>query len=152
MIVDQDAESVVRSTSFRGPNDAARRLPQREEVRVGKRDSHIARALRNYAAGDVHAFEAIMVDQPGTPFRHSVWSSMREIKFGDVLSYGELAEWAGTPRSYRAVGSACGENLAAPFVPCHRVVAAGGIGGYGYGLEVKRALLTHEKVSDPRIK
>ena len=100
----------------------------------------------------MHAFESVIVDQPGSPFRQRVWDSMREIECGDVVSYGELAERVGNPRSYRAVGSACGENLAAPFVPCHRVVAAAGIGGYGYGLEVKRALLIHEKVIDSRIK
>mgnify|MGYP003347376265 CR=1 FL=1 len=70
---------------------------------------------------------------------------VREGAAGTVISYGELAIRAGRVRAVRAAGSACARNAVAPFVPCHRVVAAGGgLGGYGYGLAVKEALLAHE--------
>ena len=64
------------------------------------------------------------------------------------MSYSQLAQEIGKPKAARAVGSACGANRVAPFVPCHRVVAAdGSLGGYGYGLAVKEWLLAHEEVN-----
>lgn len=62
------------------------------------------------------------------------------------MTYAELAERAGLPRTAaRAAGSACAQNLIAPFVPCHRVLpSTGGFGGYYYGVAVKEWLLTHE--------
>jgi methylated-DNA-[protein]-cysteine S-methyltransferase len=151
-VVIEPASAVVRATTFRDLDDAVRRLPAEIEVVVDDPDMRIARALSEYSDGDPHALDRVQVNQPGSVFRQSVWESMRTIEFGDVSSYAELAESAGNPRAYRAVGTACAENLVALFVPCHRVVASMGIGGYGYGLDVKHALLAHEKASDPRIK
>ena len=67
------------------------------------------------------------------------------------MSYGEVAIRAGSPRAMRAAGQACARNNLAPFVPCHRVVAASGIGEYGvghyaYGVDLKREMLLHEGV------
>ena len=151
-VVIEPDNAVVRATTFRGLDDAIRRLPDHVEVIVDDADVRIAKVLSEYSAGDSHALDRIRVEQPGSAFRQSVWESMRAIRFGEVNSYAELAESAGNPRAYRAVGSTCAENLVALFVPCHRVVAAQSIGGYGYGLDVKRALLAHEKAFDPRIK
>ena len=61
-----------------------------------------------------------------------------------VVTYAGLAARAGSVGAYRAAGTACSSNLIAVFVPCHRVLAANGLGGYGYGLEIKVALLEHE--------
>jgi methylated-DNA-[protein]-cysteine S-methyltransferase len=71
---------------------------------------------------------------------------MRQIPPGETWSYAELAAKAGRPQAVRAAGQACARNLVAPFVPCHRVVRSGGsLGGYYYGLAVKRWLLDHER-------
>jgi methylated-DNA-[protein]-cysteine S-methyltransferase len=82
-----------------------------------------------------------------TPFQHRVWSELQKIPPGEVVTYGELAKKLGT--SARAVGNACRQNPVPVVIPCHRVVAAGGIGGYagdtgGDLLKIKSWLLQHE--------
>jgi methylated-DNA-[protein]-cysteine S-methyltransferase len=73
--------------------------------------------------------------------------ALREVPRGEVVTYGELAALAGRPGAARAAGTFCARNRLAPFVPCHRVVAANGIGGYGsLGLDYKRRLLALEHV------
>ena len=73
---------------------------------------------------------------------------MRGVPRGEVVTYGELAALAGAPGAARAAGSFCARNKLSVFVPCHRVVAAGGVGGYGsLGPEYKRRLLALEGVS-----
>ena len=75
-------------------------------------------------------------------------SELRAIPRGEVVTYGELAALAGAPGAARAAGSFCARNRLGLFVPCHRVVAAGGLGSYGsYGLEYKRRLLELEGVT-----
>ncbi|SEM04543.1 methylated-DNA--[protein]-cysteine S-methyltransferase [Nonomuraea pusilla] len=105
-----------------------------------------ADAVRAYLGGDLEALDAVPVEQPGTPTRKRLHQALREVKPGTTISYGELAERAGLPRTAaRAAGSACAQNLIAPFVPCHRILpAGGGYGGYLYGVPVKEWLLSHE--------
>jgi len=106
----------------------------------------VADAVARYWAGDLTALDGVPVAQPGGPFRQAAWAAMRSIRPGSTVSYRELAAMAGNPMAVRAAGSACARNLVAPFVPCHRVVRAdGSLGGYAYGLDVKRALLAHEQ-------
>lgn len=80
-----------------------------------------------------------------TPLERALVAAAREIPYGETVTYGELAALAGRPRAPRAAGSFCAHNRFALVVPCHRVVAAGGLGGYGsLGLEYKRRLLELE--------
>lgn len=81
----------------------------------------------------------------GTPFQQQVWQALREISPGTTASYGDIAARIGKPKALRAVGSACGANPIAIIVPCHRVIRSdGGLGGFRWGLERKRALLARE--------
>ena len=106
----------------------------------------ITEALRGYFAGDVQAIDAIEVDQPGGAFRTAAWKAMRAVPPGETITYGELAALAGTPGAGQAAGSACSQNRIALVVPCHRIVRTGGhLGGYFYGLDMKRRLLAHER-------
>jgi methylated-DNA-[protein]-cysteine S-methyltransferase len=83
-----------------------------------------------------------------TPFRPALAAALRAVPRGEVVTYGELAALAGRPGAARAAGSFCAGNRLSVFIPCHRVVAAGGIGGYGsLGLEYKRRLLALEHVT-----
>jgi methylated-DNA-[protein]-cysteine S-methyltransferase len=83
-----------------------------------------------------------------TPLQHAIAETLRAVPRGEVVSYGELAALAGRPGAPRAAGAFCATNRFAFVVPCHRVVAANGIGGYGdAGVEVKRRLLALEGVS-----
>lgn len=79
-------------------------------------------------------------------FHSKVWRAMMEIPFGEVRTYGEVADLAGSPLAFRACGQACGANRVLLFIPCHRVVAAGGIGGFGRPIEWKKLLLASEGV------
>ena len=88
----------------------------------------------------------------GTAFQRRLWEALCEIPRGKTLTYGELAQRLGAEA--RAVGQACGDNRLPIVIPCHRVVAANGIGGFahatsGYLLEAKRWLLAHECAADP---
>jgi methylated-DNA-[protein]-cysteine S-methyltransferase len=71
---------------------------------------------------------------------------MARIPYGETVTYGELAALAGNPRAARAVGGACGRNPVLIIVPCHRVVASHGLGGFGGGLDLKQRLLHLEGV------
>ena len=83
----------------------------------------------------------------GTPFQIKVWEAMREVPPGEVVSYSKLAKRAGNMRATRAVASACGHNPCAIVVPCHRVVRRDhGLGGFFWGLDVKKTLLTREGI------
>lgn len=87
---------------------------------------------------------AVLLD--GTSFQTTVWEALRRIPRGEVRTYGEVAASVGRPGAHRAVANACAANRIALCVPCHRVVpAAGGTGGYAWGVEVKRRLLALEK-------
>ncbi len=84
----------------------------------------------------------------GSEFQQKVWQAMRDIPPGEVRSYSELAVMAGNPRATRAVASACGSNPYVIVVPCHRVVRRDrGLGGFSWGLDLKRQLLEREGVA-----
>ena len=106
--------------------------------------THISEVMQRYLAGDADLLTTGAVQQSGSPFRQRVWESMRDIPAGEVATYGELATDAGSPGAARAAGTACGSNQIALFVPCHRVVASNGIGGYQFGLDLKQDLLEFE--------
>jgi methylated-DNA-[protein]-cysteine S-methyltransferase len=104
-------------------------------------------ALDAYFAGegDPHGLP-VDLSLVAAPFRHTVLETLhRDIGAGQVITYGALAERAGNPRAWRAVGTAVARNPIPIVVPCHRVLpSSGGIGGYGGGPERKRALLELE--------
>jgi AraC family transcriptional regulator of adaptative response/methylated-DNA-[protein]-cysteine methyltransferase len=87
------------------------------------------------------------LDPGGSAFQRAVWKVIADIPAGQVLTYGQIAAAIGNPGAVRAVGSACGANPIPLAVPCHRVVASGGPGGFGGGLELKRKLLAREGYS-----
>lgn len=85
------------------------------------------------------------LDVRGTAFQQRVWQALREIPAGKTASYSEIAKRIGAPKSVRAVAQACGANSLAVAIPCHRVVRNdGGLSGYRWGVERKRALLQTE--------
>lgn len=86
------------------------------------------------------------------PFHRSVWQRLRKIPWGSALTYGEIATALGSPRASRAVGQACASNLLLLIIPCHRVLAAQGLGGFAFGLAWKNKLLELETEPRPRAK
>jgi methylated-DNA-[protein]-cysteine S-methyltransferase len=105
--------------------------------------------LNAYFAGELRDFD-LPLKMRGTEFQRRVWAALREIPYGETISYGELARWVGNPKASRAVGLANGRNPVAIVVPCHRVIGAdGSLTGYGGGLERKVWLLEHEAANRP---
>ena len=99
---------------------------------------------------DNNDFEAYLksgyqVAQVGTPFANKVWEQISKINFGETKTYQEIADAIGSPKAVRAVGSACGKNKLAIFVPCHRVVGTGrNKFSYRWGSDLKQILLERE--------
>ena len=122
---------------------------------LGAADALIKRELGDWFAGKRHAFD-LTIDLEGIDgFRRTVLETLaHDVKWGEIVTYGELADMAGRPRAARAVGSAMRGNPLPFVIPCHRVVAAGGrIGGYGGGrnaVALKRELLEREGVTGLR--
>lgn len=121
-------------------------VPPRDALAV-----EACRQLERYFE-DPHFRFDLPIALEGTPFRRRVWEALLRIPVGEVLTYGELAARLGTVA--RPLGGACGSNPVPPVVPCHRVVARDGLGGFmgctdGHPMEVKRWLLRHEGVLAP---
>jgi len=102
--------------------------------------------LARYFRGDPLSFGDVDLGvEWETPFQERVAAALREIPWGETVTYGELAALAGHPNAQRAVGTFCARNAVPLFVPCHRVVAAAGVGPYGsLGVEYKKRLLALE--------
>ena len=103
------------------------------------------RQILEYLDGKRQAFD-LPFALLGTPFQLSIWNAARLIPYGETITYGELAQIIGKPRAARAVGNAMGANPLPLIVPCHRVLAADGIGGFSYGVDIKRTLLRLEGI------
>ncbi len=101
--------------------------------------------LREYFAGDRQEFDSPL-DLVGTAFQRSAWLALADIPYGETVTYGEQALRLDRPTAVRAVGAANGRNPIAVILPCHRVVGRNGsLTGYAGGLEIKSALLAHER-------
>jgi methylated-DNA-[protein]-cysteine S-methyltransferase len=104
-------------------------------------------AVLAYFDGDLAAIDEVPVEQHSAgAFLGPAWNTLRQVKPGQPVTYAAFATLAGQPRAIRAAAAACARNAAALFVPCHRVIRTdGGLGGYRWGLEVKKWLLGHER-------
>ena len=106
----------------------------------------LAERLLAFFRGETVEFADVEVNLEGeAPFHQALASALRAVPRGEVVTYGELAALAGRPGAARAAGTFCARNRLPVFVPCHRVVGAAGLGGYGtLGLDYKRRLLALE--------
>ena len=118
------------------------------EVNLGARgrpqavSTPVARDLARYFSGESVDFGRYDVDLSGyTEFEREVYAATRRIPPGEVRTYGDIARAIGKPGASRAVGNALGKNPACIVIPCHRVVASDGLGGFTGGLAWKRRLL-----------
>jgi methylated-DNA-[protein]-cysteine S-methyltransferase len=128
-------------------------LPSSFDVKapIDQLSEQVVRQVERYLDEPDFRFDLPMA-QVGTAFQHKVWKVIAAIPRGDVLTYGEVAKLIRS--APRAVGQACGANWFPLIIPCHRVTAAGGLGGFahhddetGFHLGIKRWLLTHEGVN-----
>ena len=140
-------DATVVAAGFTTPGALLARLDPSGRTELVVRDElgKISRLIDDYLNGQLDALDRIPLEQPGTDLQQEVWVGLRSIPAGETRTYTELAAMTSNPRAVRAAGTACGSNLIAPIVPCHRALRLdGSLGGYYYGLEVKRWLLGHE--------
>lgn len=116
------------------------------DIREGETDA--AAAAQAYYDGDLAAIDGVEVAPSGTALQLEGWAALRRIAPGQPLTYAAFAAVLGRPSAVRAAASICARNAPALFVPCHRVLRTGGaLGGFAWGLDVKRALLARESAA-----
>ena len=134
---DDPAEVIGRIHPRLRPTDAG--VKERRDL------GPLTAAVRAYVDGDLGAVHDVPVLQAGGPFLEHAWKVLHEVRPGEAVTYTQLAERCGNPAAVRAVANACARNAPALFVPCHRVLRSNGtLGGFRWGLAVKRWLLDHE--------
>lgn len=107
--------------------------------------SHAAAQLEEYLLGKRQSFDLALAPD-GTEFEHMVWDALLTIPYGETRNYGQIAAQIGRPKAVRAVGRANARNPISLFIPCHRVIGAGGeTAGYAGGVELKLRLLALER-------
>jgi methylated-DNA-[protein]-cysteine S-methyltransferase len=106
----------------------------------------VTTAAETYHQGDLTVIDNIPVRQRSGEFLEHAWDVLRSVPAGAPVSYAEYARRSGRPAAIRAAASACAKNATALFVPCHRVLRTDKtLGGFRYGLDVKRWLIAHEE-------
>jgi methylated-DNA-[protein]-cysteine S-methyltransferase len=132
----------LRMVSFESSNHAA--PPQADWKQDKAPFVEIIRQLQAYFRGELREFD-VRLALEGTEFQLRVWNTLREIPYGETISYLQLAERIGNPRAVRAVGLANGSNPIPIIVPCHRVIGSdGSLTGFGGGISTKKKLLELE--------
>ena len=148
MLVAATEKGVCRLSFNEGREALEARFPKAELIEGGVEFASLLKQVvaAVEAPGD---FAHIPLDVKGTAFQEAVWQELRRIPAGETRTYAQLAAAIGRPKAVRAAGSANGANNVAVLIPCHRVIATGGgMGGYAYGLEIKRKLLAKEGAID----
>ena len=146
MLVAATERGLARISFDEGEEDLRRHFPQ-ARIESGDADfDALVRAVVDLVDDPARAASAdLPMDVRGTAFQQAVWQALRAIPAGETRSYSELAAAVGRPNAVRATGTACGDNRLAVLIPCHRILRSdGGLGGYAYGLDRKRALLRRE--------
>ncbi len=143
-ILADERERVIASGWTADPHAILARV-RRAPSSVSEGETDAAAAVLAYYDGDLSAIDTVEVTQDGTPLQLDGWRALRAIEPGHPLTYAEFAALLGRPSAVRAVAAICARNAPALFVPCHRVLRTGGaMGGFAWGVEVKRSLLAHE--------
>ena len=147
IIIESDGEALTSLRFGKGKTPAT--LPVFDEV-IRWLDDYFAGKQTENAVMGAKKDGQITVLPRGTMFQQRVWQALLTIPYGKTVSYGELARMVGC-KSAQAVGQAVGANPIALLIPCHRVIAAHGkLGGYEYGIEIKKRLLEVEKILQRR--
>lgn len=144
MLVAATDKGVCRLSFGEGQTELVRRFPHAELAEGGEEfETLLAKVVASVEKpGD---FSHIPLDVQGTAFQEACWDALRAIPPGETRTYAEIAAAAGNARAVRAAGSANARNNVAVLIPCHRVIRTGGaLGGYAYGLDIKRELLRRE--------
>lgn len=151
LLVVASDEGVCRIAFGEGADEVADLFPEAaltdastlEAADADARHEWLISAARSVSHPEAREFVPLVLR--GTPFQEQVWQALKHIPAGETRSYRQVAETVGAPHAVRAVGSAIGANPVAVLIPCHRVLRSdGALGGYAYGLDIKRQLLARE--------
>ncbi|MCI8486744.1 MAG: methylated-DNA--[protein]-cysteine S-methyltransferase [Clostridia bacterium] len=130
--------SITEITFVKGKDDIEDETTENSLIRQCKKQ------LDDYFKGKLKKFN-IKYEYSGTPFQEKVWKELLNIEYGTTISYKELAQRIGSPKSVRAVANAVGKNKIGVIIPCHRIIGTNGtLTGYAGGIENKRYLLEIE--------
>jgi AraC family transcriptional regulator of adaptative response/methylated-DNA-[protein]-cysteine methyltransferase len=144
MLVAATDKGVCRLSFAEGRDELAARFPHAQLVEGGAEFAGLLERVVS-AVEQPGDSRAIPLDVQGTAFQEAVWRELQRIPPGETRSYAQIAAAVGKPGAVRAAGSANGANSVAVLIPCHRVIRSDGtLGGYAYGLEIKRELLERE--------
>ncbi|MGQ4598154.1 methylated-DNA--[protein]-cysteine S-methyltransferase [Nocardia sp. R6R-6] len=146
-LVDSDGAVLASGWTCDAENLRGLIHPTLRPARLRQRASlgEVSGAVTAYHEGDLTAIDPIPVRQQSGDFLVHAWAVLRQVPAGSPLTYTEFAARSGRPDATRAAANACARNAAALFVPCHRILRVGGaLGGFRWGLPVKRWLLDHE--------
>ncbi|MEY2943552.1 MAG: hypothetical protein RLY97_1566 [Pseudomonadota bacterium] len=147
MLVAATEKGVCRLSFYEGVADLTARFPNAEMREGGEEFSALMAEVISVIENPSNS-NLIPLDVQGTSFQEAVWQELRRIPVGETRSYAQIAAAVGKPGAMRATGSANGANPVAVLVPCHRVIRSdGALGGYAYGLDIKRKLLKAEGVA-----
>ncbi len=133
------------------PNESERNFRKRlkqlfqgyEIIEGGKINKQTEKEIKAYLSGKLIKF-TVKLDLIGTLFQKKVLKEVSRISYGKTKTYGQIARLVYNPKASRAVGTANAQNKIPIIIPCHRVVASNGLGGYGGGLTLKKKLLNLE--------
>lgn len=141
---DASTEVVERIRASQRPSAVAWVEPDDRRMRA------VREAVESYYDGELTAPQRIEVRQFGTALQQRGWAQLRQLAAGRPVSYAEFAVSLGNPGAVRAAASICARNASALFVPCHRVLRSdGSLGGFAWGVDIKRALLQRERSATP---
>lgn len=144
MLVAATEKGVCRLSFAEGRGDLAARFPNAELVEGGEAFASLLGQVIS-AVEQPGDSRTIPLDVQGTAFQEAVWRELQHIPPGETRTYAQIAAAVGNPGAVRAAGSANGANNVAVLIPCHRVIRTdGSMGGYAYGLDIKRELLRRE--------
>lgn len=145
MLVAATDKGVCRLSFDEGVEALEARFPNAELIEGGAEFEKLLGDVVASVEAPAKGFSHIPLDVRGTAFQEACWKALREIPAGETRTYAEIAAAAGNPKAVRAAGSANARNNVAVLIPCHRVIRTGGdLGGYAYGLDIKRELLARE--------
>jgi methylated-DNA-[protein]-cysteine S-methyltransferase len=149
IVIESDGEALTGLRFGEGKTQATSSLPIFDEVTRWLDDYFAGKRTENAVMSE-KTDGRIAVRPQGTAFQQCVWQVLLTIPYGETVSYGEIARMVGC-KSAQAVGQAVGANPVALLIPCHRVIAAHGqLGGYEYGIEIKKRLLEVENILQRR--
>lgn len=145
MLIAASAKGLVRISFDEDETDLRRRFPHADLLPADEAFAALAVQVVALVDDPARADADLPVDVRGTAFQQAVWDALRAIPPGETRTYKQVADAIGRPAAVRATGTACGDNMLAVLIPCHRVLRSdGGLGGYAYGLARKEKLLARE--------